>query len=163
MPGGGAARTRPFLVHIRQSGWRAVLETQAHVNTRSGKATRVDPPHATSGAAIPKVAAPSRVQLAVLAGAAQPATADAAIADQLQRQSIELGDRLQQRQRELDQREASFHAQIAQLENELRSARLVQQELQEELLEREQIIGRREEQLDREAADLLHAESTQLR
>lgn len=142
-------------------GGRAVLETKAHMQKRSGRATRVDAAHSTSGGALPKAAAPARAQLAVLAGVAQPGSTDATIADQLQRQSMELGDRLQQRQRELDQREASFHAQIAQLESELRSARLVQQELQEELLARAQTIKRREEELDREAADLLHAESAQ--
>ncbi|MEM8681237.1 MAG: hypothetical protein AAGF97_17965, partial [Planctomycetota bacterium] len=88
-------------------------------------------------------------------------TSDVSFADQLQRQACELGERLQSRQRQLDQREASFHAQVAQLENELRSARLLQQELQHELADQKRKLQRREDELQREAADLLHAETAQ--
>jgi chromosome segregation ATPase len=59
--------------------------------------------------------------------------------DQLQRQALELGQRLQVQQSDLDRREAEFHARIAKVENQLRTARLVcaerEQELNEKLLE----------------------------
>lgn len=152
---------RSPLIYRHRCRWEATLEAKPPAKARSGISTRIDPAHATASTPIPTAPGPTRAQLAILAGAATPSL-DPTVIDQVQRQSAELGERLQQRQRELDRREATFQAQVAQLENELRSARLLQQELQHELLDRQRSVARREEQLDRETADLLHAESTQL-
>jgi hypothetical protein len=76
---------------------------------------------------------PAEAELHLLAG-----RDPAGLADQLQRQALELGQRLQTQQRDLDRREAEFHARIANIENELRVARLVcaerEYELQQQLV-----------------------------
>jgi hypothetical protein len=56
---------------------------------------------------------------------------------QLQMQAAQLGDQLKRRQEELDRREAQMNAETAELENELRQARLWLRERTEELDRRE--------------------------
>ncbi len=119
----------------------------------------------STGAAIP---AGARVDAAHVLGSGPPApvTAPPAMADaapittaagvpavemlaHLRVQGRQLAQLLQERQQELDRREAQQHAQAAELENQMRSARVWLSARHQELSEREERIAARE----REVAD----------
>lgn len=98
-------------------------------------------------------ARPSREQLLVAAGlGAGPAL------EQLQTQAEELGEQLRSRQRELDRREATLNARSLEIDAQLRKARLVTSEREEELKSRDEGLQRRQAELDERAAALAAAE-----
>ncbi len=72
-------------------------------------------------------------------------------------QANQLAAHLRNRQRELDRREATLHAQIASLENENRLSRLWFQEQQHEQAEAEAALRQQEQELEARAADLAAA------
>lgn len=109
------------------------------------KRTRFDAPHPTlsdepAAAPIPET---SRQLVGVTAGAGQ---------EQLERHAFDLGQQLQQQQRDLDRREAEFNARVGEAEHELRVTRLAVKERLAELAEREYEL----EQSELEAQTLLN-------
>ena len=101
----------------------------SHIESRGS--ARVDQPHLLRREQLVPPDPPAEQELSLLAG-----RDPVGLVDQLQRQALELGQRLQNQQSELDRREAEFHARIAKVENELRSARLVCAEREHELSEK---------------------------
>jgi len=86
------------------------------------------------------------------------AGSDAAVAsEQLQRQAAQLGSRLRTQLHDIDARESEFHARVALMENELRTARLVYRErehaIDEQRLEFERRMQRLNQQQRAHAAD----------
>ncbi len=70
-----------------------------------------------------------------------------AIMQQFRTQAEQLAEHLKRRQRDMDHREAEFHAQLARHEAEARSARLWFQEHQLDLLERQAALAERQQEL----------------
>lgn len=104
---------------------------------------RIDEPHMPEAERrlAERQAAPAEVVAA--AAGESPALAP----QQIRLQAGQLASHLRLRLRDLDHREAHLHAQLAQLENDLRASRLW-------LREREEAAARREEELQREIAEL---------
>lgn len=103
---------------------------------------RVDAPHA-HGLPQPAETAPPAVGAVEL----PPADLSFDAAAQLQNQAGQLAAHLVARQRELDHREASLHAQLAQWEHDFARNRLTLDERERELLEREQGLTQRAAEL----------------
>ena len=74
---------------------------------------------------------PHAVELDQLVGCHSPT-----LVDQMQRQALELGQHLESQRADLDRRESEFHARVARIENDLRTARLVCAEREIELQQR---------------------------
>jgi septal ring factor EnvC (AmiA/AmiB activator) len=126
--------------------------TEAKVN---GTVMRTDTPHATMKNC-PKTVEPVPVKLA-MAAAGQSAEQSA---DQLEAQAGQLASYLQERQRDVDGREAQLNARVAQLENELRTARLWVRERDHEFSEREQVLQQRIADLEARLQALSSSELT---
>jgi hypothetical protein len=78
----------------------------------------------------------------------------AALVQQFRTQAQQLASHLENRQRELDRREAEFHAQIARHESEARSARLWFQEHHHDLRQRQASLEEQKTQAELELAEL---------
>lgn len=91
---------------------------------------RVDQPHAILREQLIPAAQPAGIELQRLAG-----RESSGLLEQLQQQAFELGQRLQWQQTELDRRQAEFYAQVARVETEQRTARLICAEREIELNE----------------------------
>jgi hypothetical protein len=116
--------------------------------------TRIDKPHDNRRAAVIEDApAPPASVLQAVAGksaAGEP--------EQLEQHARELGNRLQDQQRMVDRRQAEFNAQLAQMENDLRTTRLIQREKEQELAERETEFQTRWQMIQEQATDVATAE-----
>lgn len=115
--------------------------------------TRIDKPHDRGSALIEEASAPRSSVLQAVAG--QNA---AGVSDQLERHARELGGQLQDEQHALDRRQAEFNARLAQMENDLRTTRLIQREKEQELAEREADFQTRWRLLQEQATDVATAE-----
>jgi hypothetical protein len=125
---------------------------------------RIDPPHVL--AAAPEgvdVVESEAVEMAVeremvaighaAAGASRAGEQFTPPAEQLQLHAEQIADHLRRQQEHIDRREADLHAQMAEHENSVRSARLWFGERQQELAAREaELAGREHEIEEREAA-----------
>ena len=78
----------------------------------------------------------------------------ALLVQQTHRQAAELADHLQSRQTDLDRREAQLNARIAEVENDLRAARLWLREQQKMLDTRKDSVAREEQGVERRLAEL---------
>ncbi len=137
-----------------------------------GIETRVDAAHATrlergQVGTLPGEAHHAPVTAPPAAGvpleSAGPPTADPAGNWETQRQRLEtqaeqLAAFLRQRQQELDRRDARYNAQVAEIENEARAARLWVAERHHELDERREALDERERALAARGAQLAEAE-----
>lgn len=132
------------------------MSVESQEKATSGRSqTRVDHAHKVAQ----YVSAPLaevRVDAAVLAAVA--GYDGSHLPEQLERHAQDLALRLQSQQKELDRREADFNARVAQLENEARTARLVQSEREIELRDREQSFQRKWVDLQRRLSDVSAAE-----
>jgi hypothetical protein len=126
------------------------MPTAKQIDVRSAIAQfdaqmRLDPPHEL--AATPARAAEREPQMASVAVATAGSVAEASASEQLQLQADQLAGYLHIRLREVDRREATLNAHLAEQENGERSARLWFRERQQELDDRTAEFERREQEL----------------
>jgi hypothetical protein len=107
---------------------------------------RLDPAHELAAAGARSVE--REPQLAAVAVATLGVMTEAAPGDQLRLQADQLASHLHLRLREVDRREASLNAQLADQENGVRSARLWFRERQQENMERAAELDRREREIE---------------
>ncbi len=115
---------------------------------------RVDGAHTSKNILESVVAASLPETLAAIAG-----RYSVGAPEQMERQAAQLSERLQQQHREMDQREAEFHARAAQLENELRTARLLNREREAALQEKHAEYQQSVEELRQRNADMVAAQA----
>ncbi len=131
-----------------------VMTAEYSESSLGARRTRIDTPHDNGPVALIEDApAPRASVLRAVAG--QSAVG---VPEQLERHARELGNQLQDQQRMLDRRQAEFNARLAQMENELRTARLIQREKEQELAERETEFQTRWHVLREQATDVATAE-----
>lgn len=136
--------------------------SEIQVNETAPRRTRIDAPHQADQETL-ESAQPQQSVDPVVAGRQMLEVIDepsealvAAVAgtnlenqrEQLQLQVAQLAGHLRERLREVDRREAQLHARAAQIEAEMRSARLWQSERETESREREADLRRRIEELE---------------
>lgn len=95
------------------------------------------------------------IDLAQTAGVMEAVAGRGAMgSEQLQRQAEQIRGQLLSQQQDLDSREAEFNARLARMENEARTARLLQTQREQEIVERETTFQQRWDALQRRAKDV---------
>lgn len=109
--------------------------------------TRIDAPHSRPSDMGIDLAQTARVMEAV-AGRGEMGS------EQLQRQAQQIRGQLLSQQRDLDRREAEFNARLARMENEARTARLLQTQREQEIDERDATFQQRWDALQNRAKEV---------
>ncbi len=126
-------------------------DAQAFEPRQINMENRIDLPHPVNDG---RAAAPAEHGPVVFEPVEAEGAAVALLVEQTHRQASELADHLQSRQSDLDHREAQLNARIAEVENDLRSARLWLREQQKMLDARKDSVAREEQGVQRRLADL---------
>ena len=133
-----------------------MADAQASGPRQKNMENRVDLPHKVNN---DRPAAPAERELVghgpiVFEPVEAEGASVAMLVEQTHRQAAELADHLQSQQSHLDRREAQLNARIAEVENDLRSARLWLREQQKILDVRKDSVAREEEGVGRRLAEL---------
>jgi hypothetical protein len=118
----------------------------------SEMSTRIDEAHVLRAKRVD--VALEKASLLALAGRESPH-----LAEQLELHAAQISTRLQEVERHLERRESEFHAQLARWENELRAQRLKAHEREMELLNREQLLQDKQNQVEEQLRNLVAAEA----